>query len=238
MTKYKIAKDQFDEMQFNAGVLTRRFSIDNPSLEEKDIICATSGGINLSVKPSYVDTGSGVYMMEANTAEMMILTGWTVGVDFTSISAGAAFIAFALGAVDTEDGISPRQELADSDFSDLWWIGDRVDGGLVAVRLINALSDGGISLQTGRNSAGNISLHLTAHASLEGDSEAVPVEIYSIDGRPMFDIVQHQWLWAYNIPDGDLFRVDESTGQLVVTDAGGYTYDLDEQTGRMEVTQA
>lgn len=238
MTKFRITKDQLDEMQIDAGVLCRNFDVDNPALEEQDVICATSGGISIDIMPSYEDTGKDVYMMEPDTAEMLMLTGWTVGIDFTSISTGAAFIAFALGAAEHADSITPRTELEDSDFSDLWWIGDRADGGLVAVRLINALSDGGFSLQTGSNAKGGISLHLTAHGSLEGDSEAVPVEIYSIEGRPFFNVVQHQWLWAYNISEGDLFRVDESTGQLVVTEAGGYTYDLDEQTGRMEVTQA
>lgn len=238
MTKFKITKDQLDEMQIDAGVLCRNFDIDNPALEEQEIICATTGGISLDITPSYEDTGKDVYMMEPNTAEMILLTGWTVGIDFTSISTGAAFIAFALGAADSGTSINPRTDLQESDFSDLWWIGDRVDGGLVAVRLINALSDGGFSLQTGSNAKGGISLHLTAHGSLEGDSEAVPVEIYSIESRPFFNVIQHQWLWAYNIPEGDLFRVNESTGQLVVTEAGRYTYDLDETTGRMEVTQA
>lgn len=238
MTKFKITKDQLDEMQIDAGVLCRNFDIDNPALEEQDIICATTGGISLDITPSYEDTGKDVYMMEPDTAEMLMLTGWTVGVDFTSISTGAAFIAFALGAADSGTSISPRTELQESDFSDLWWIGDRVDGGLVAVRLINALSDGGFSLQTGSNAKGGISLHLTAHGSLEGDSEAVPVDIYSIEGRPFFNVVQHQWLWAYNIEDDDLFELDEETGELTITETGDYTYDLDIQTGRMEVTQA
>lgn len=238
MTKYKITKDQLDEMEIDAGVLCRNFDIDNPALEEQDIICATTGGISLDITPSYEDTGKDVYMMEPDTAEMILLTGWTVGIDFTSISTGAAFIAFALGAAEQADSINPRTKLKESDFSDLWWIGDRADGGLVAVRLINALSDGGFSLQTGSNAKGGISLHLTAHGSLEGDSEAVPVEIYSIEGRPFVNVVQHQWLFAYNIEGDDLFVVNEETGELTITETGDYTYDLDIQTGRMEVTQA
>lgn len=238
MTKFRITKDQLDEMQIDAGVLCRNFDVDNPALEEQDVICATSGGISIDIMPSYEDTGKDVYMMEPDTAEMLMLTGWTVGIDFTSISTGAAFIAFALGAAEQADSITPRTELEDSDFSDLWWIGDRADGGLVAVRLINALSDGGFSLQTGSNAKGGISLHLTAHGSLEGDSDAVPVEIYSIEGRPFFNVVEHQWLFAYNIEGDDLFELDEETGELIITETGDYTYDLDIQTGRMEVTQA
>lgn len=238
MNTFRIGKQQLDEMQISAGVLCRRFDVETLAIDDADIICATTGGISLDISPSYVDTGADVYMMENNTAEMLMLNGWTVTVDFASISTGAAFISFVLGAADTTDSITPRCEVQDADFADIWWIGDRVDGGMVAVRLFNALSDGGFSIQTGKNSAGSIDVHLTAHQSLEGDSDAVPVEIYSIESRPMFDIVQHQWLYAYSIMNGDLFRVDEETGALFITETGEYSYEVIESTGRMEVTKA
>ena len=47
--------------------------------------------------------------------------------------------------------------LAQSDFSDLWWVGDRADGGMVAVQIKNALSTGGFSLKTTDNGKGQIS---------------------------------------------------------------------------------
>lgn len=234
MTYSKITQDQFNEMQFGAGVWVRDFDITAPAIQDANIICATTGGIGLSVQPSIVDLGDSVYMMPKETAEMLVVTGWTVDAEFTALGFGSDVISFVLGAADTEDSITPRNELKSTDFHSVWWIGDRVDGGLVAVRLLNALSDEGIEIQTERQRAGQITVHLTAHASLEEDKDAVPVEIYSIDGRPLFDIVQNQFLAHYNTED-DGFAVDEETGQLMITEQGGWHYTVNAETGRMEI---
>lgn len=237
MTYSIITKEQFDEMQFDAGVWVRSFNIQSPAVEDSDIICATSGGISLSVVPSIVDLGDGVYMMEKGTAEMLMVTGWTVESSFTTLGFSGGVIQFVLGASDSgADGINPRLDLQDSDFGDLWWIGDRVDGGLVAIHLLNALSDEGIDIQTEQQASGKISVHLTAHASLEDDMDAIPVEIYSIEARPYFDVVSHQFLFAYNVDEDD-FWVDEETGILYITGSGTRTYTVNENTGRMEVSE-
>lgn len=78
--------------------------------------------------------------------------------------------------------VTPRAQLDQGDFEDdLWWVGDRADGGLVAIRLINALSTGGFSLQTTKNGKGTFSLELTGHYSLSALS-VVPMEFYSMEG--------------------------------------------------------
>lgn len=234
MTYSRITNEQFDEMQFDAGVWVRSFNIQSPAVQDSDIICATSGGISLSVVPSIVDLGDGVYMMPKGTAEMLMVTGWTVEASFTTLGFGGGMIQFVLGASDSgADGINPRLDLQDGDFEDLWWIGDRVDGGLVAIHLLNALSDEGIDIQTERQASGKISVHLTAHASLEEDMEAVPVEIYSV-GTPKFWIQDHIYLYADGVGN-DVFEVDTSTGNLNVTENGIWHYEVDEETGTMEV---
>lgn len=237
MTYTKITKEQFDEMQFDAGVWVRSFDIQSPAVVDSDIICATSGGISLSVVPSIVDLGDGVYMMPKGTAEMLMVTGWTVDASFTTLGFSGGVIQFVLGASDSgADGINPRLDLQDSDFGDLWWIGDRVDGGLVAIHLLNALSDEGIDIQTERQASGKISVHLTAHASIEEDMEAVPVEIYSVEARPFFNVVEHKFLIAYNVDEDD-FRIDEETGNLYITSSGEWTYTVNENTGKMEISK-
>ena len=55
-------------------------------------------------------------------------------------------------------GIGPFIPHKDTDFSDIWWVGDRSDGGLVAICLRNALSTGGFSLQTTKNGKGQIAV--------------------------------------------------------------------------------
>lgn len=237
MNYTKITKAQFNELQFNAGVLVRSFSMNDPAIQDEDIVCATTGGFSLAIEPSYEDTGSGVYMMPPETAEMLVVTGYSVEAEFTAISVKGKTIKWMLGAADGTSTIIPRNELYDEDYTDLWWIGDRVDGGLVCVKLINALSDEGFELQTTPKGFGEISVHLTAHTSFETDDiDTIPVEIYSVESRPLFDVVRHQFLVAYNADDNDIFEIDESTGMLAITEGGTWHYELDVNTGRMEVT--
>lgn len=236
MTYSKITQDQFNEMQFDAGVWVRDFDITRPTISPDEVICATSGGISLSVVPNIVDTGSDVYMMPKETAEMLLLTGWTVDASFVSLGFSAEAIRFALGAADNDGSINPRLELQDEDFDSLWWIGDRVDGGLVAIRILNALSDEGLGIQTEQGKAGQVTIHVAAHGSLEDDMYAIPVEIYSIENRPMFDIIENMYLVVYNA-DGDIFEVDEETGELYITENGVWSYSLNTETGTMEVSK-
>ena len=100
---------------------------------------------------------------------------------FTSLGTSAEAIRLALGAADVNSStssIAPRRDLQQTDFSDVWWVGDRADGGMVAVQLKNALSTSGFSLQTGKNAKGQISVELTGHVSIN-DQETMPMVFYS-----------------------------------------------------------
>lgn len=77
--------------------------------------------------------------------------------------------------------ITPRRDLDQNDFNDLWWVGDKADGGFVAAKLMNALSTGGFALQTSKNSKGQTSLTITCHPSINAQ-DVVPVEFYSVNG--------------------------------------------------------
>jgi hypothetical protein len=49
---------------------------------------------------------------------------------------------------------------------------------MVAIRLMNALSTGGFSLQTTKNGKGQISLEMTGHVSAKAQ-DVMPMEFYS-----------------------------------------------------------
>lgn len=102
---------------------------------------------------------------------------------FTSLGTSKENIRMALGAADisTETGaITPRRDLLQTDFSSIWWVGDRADGGCVAVQLKNALSTSGFSLQTTKSGKGQVSVELTGHVSIEAQ-DTMPMAFYSID---------------------------------------------------------
>lgn len=179
-----ISQEAFDEFQVDAGVLLRTFDPESPALVDSDIICATTGGINPTCVPTYSDMGENVDNVPIGMKELMHLDGWETTLGFTALNTTAKVIRMALGAADigtTNGKITPRRDLKDTDFADVWWVGDRSDGGLVAIRLINALSTSGFSLQTTKNGKGQISVTLAGHVSIN-EQDVVPMEFYVQEG--------------------------------------------------------
>lgn len=79
--------------------------------------------------------------------------------------------------------VTPRNDLKLSDFADVWWVGDyssyngSTSGGFVAIHLINSLSTGGFSTQSGDKAKGQHAFEFTGHYSNE-NPDTVPFEIY------------------------------------------------------------
>ena len=180
----KISENTFNELQVDAGVLLNQFDPENPELLDEAIICATTGGVNPSCVPTFSDWGEDVDNVPNVMKELMHLDGWETSLGFTALNTTAEVIRMALGAADigAENGaIVPRRDLKDTDFADVWWVGDRSDGGLVAIRLINALSSSGFTLHTIKNGKGQIAVTLNGHPSINEQSK-VPMEFYVQEG--------------------------------------------------------
>lgn len=179
-----IPQNTFNALQMDAGVLLKRFDPANPAAPaDADIICATTGGINPSCVPTYSDLGEDVDNVPVNMKELKHLDSWECKLATTSLGTSPELIRLALGAADINaetSAIVPRAELKQTDFSDIWWVGDRADGGLVAVQLKNALSTAGFSLQTTKNGKGTIGIEITGHVSINAQS-VVPMVFYSMD---------------------------------------------------------
>jgi len=179
----KIPQNAFEGLQLDAGVLLTDFDPTAPAVEDADIVCATTGGINIVCEPTYSDFGEDVDNVPNNMKEFKHLDGWNCYFATTGLGTSTQNIRLSLGAadIDAESGaVAPRRNLNQTDFADLWWVGDRADGGLVAVKLMNALSTGGFNLQTTKNGKGQISLELTGHVSIEAQ-DTMPMEFYSLD---------------------------------------------------------
>ena len=180
----RIPADTFSQIQTDAGILLYNFDPENPDkVTDDDIICPTTGGITAACEPTYSDMGEDVDNCPANLLELKHLDSWNCHLDFTSLGTTPKSIRLALGAADVDSEnpthIIPRVNLKTSDASDVWWVGDRADGGMVAVCLKRALSTSGFSLQTTKAGKGQTSVTLTGHTSVATQSE-VPMEFYSI----------------------------------------------------------
>lgn len=176
-----IPQDTFDGLQLDAGVLLKKFDpakVAAPA--DEDIICATTGGINISCVPTYSDLGEDVDNCPVNTKELKHLDGWGCKMSFTALGTSPENIKLALGAATASTTkVTPNRDLKQADFSDIWWAGDRADGGVVAACLKNALSTGGFTLKTTKNGKGQVSVELTGHVSIEAQ-DTMPMEFYSI----------------------------------------------------------
>ena len=185
-----IPQNTFDALQLDAGVLLKRFDIEAATASktatgftDADIICATTGGVNPSCVPTFSDLGEDVDNVPVNMKELKHLDSWECTLSTTGLGTSAELIQMALGCADIgTDGTSviPRMDLSQSDFSDIWWVGDKANGGFVAIQIKNALSTGGFSLQTTKSGKGQVSLTITGHVSIDAQS-TVPMLFYSID---------------------------------------------------------
>lgn len=180
-----IPQDTFQALQMDAGVILTQFNPEQPEADISEyVLCATTGGINASCTPTYSDLAEDVDNAPNNLKEFKHLDGWECKMSFTSLGTSVKLIKWTLGASDIDTSnpqkIVPRRDLEQTDFSDLWWVGDRADGGLVAIKLINALSTGGFSIQTTKNGKGQISVELTGHVSI-ANQNVMPMEFYSME---------------------------------------------------------
>ena len=179
----RIKETTFQELQLEAGLILNKFDPNGVTpVEDADIVCATTGGVNPTCIPTYRDDGEDVDNCPTNMAELKALEGWDCKLAFTALSVTAKTIKMSLGAADIKgDGktITPRSTLdVTKDYTEaIWWVGDLSNGGMAAIKLMKALSTGGFSLQTTKKGKGQLSVELTGHVSIESQ-DVVPMEFY------------------------------------------------------------
>lgn len=181
-----IPESTFQDMQLDAGVLLKNFDPANPAVVNEDIITATTGGVQATCKPSYSDMGEDVDNVPNGMMEFQHNDGWECTISTTALGTSPEMIRMSLGCADIDGTdttkIVPRADLKQTDFgSSVWWVGDKADGGFVAIELKNVLSTEGFSLQTTKNGKGQTSLTLRGHVSIKAQ-KVVPMVFYSIAG--------------------------------------------------------
>ena len=180
----KVSESTFKEIQLEAGLILNQFDpASNADVEDSHIVCATTGGIEIACKPQFTDYGEDIDNVPANMLEFKEIDGWDCSIAFTALNVSASVIKLALGAADVSGNkITPRFDLATGDTKDIWWVGERADGGFAACRLINALSTEGLTLKTTKKGKGQLSCTLTGHVSIKAQ-DVVPMEFYVMEGE-------------------------------------------------------
>lgn len=188
MAKFtKIPADTFKQLQINAGVILSDFTPATGAFDAESQIGATTGGISFAATPTFSDFGDDVDNCPKNTKELKRLDDVEVKVSgtYVTVTTASAKALMAAADIDKTDTtkVVPRRDLADTDFSDIWLVGDYSDkngatnGGYIAIHLINALSTGGFQLKTADKSKGQMAFEYTAHYSIS-QQDVVPYELY------------------------------------------------------------
>lgn len=183
----RIPETAFQKLQLNAGILLTSFTPVTGAVTEADLLGATSGGVNFTATPTYSDFGEDIDNAPVNVKELKRLDSWEVKMSGTFITVDTALAVTLIGAADIDKTdsakITPRNDLVDGDFKDIWWVGDYSDkngdsnGGFVAIHMLNGLSTGGFQLQSGNREKGQFAFEFTGHYSMDAQ-ETVPFEVY------------------------------------------------------------
>lgn len=180
----KVSEAAFKEIQLEAGLILNKFDPTGATdVEDADIVCATTGGIAITCKPTFTDYGSDIDNVPDNMLEFKEIDGWDCALGFTALNASVSVIKMALCAADVEGNkITPRNDLKLEDAQDVWWVGERADGGFVACCLKKSLSTDGLSLKTTKKGKGQLSCTLTGHVSIK-QQDVVPMDFYVQEGE-------------------------------------------------------
>ena len=181
----QIPTDTFKNLQMNAGILLDEFTPATGVIG--NIIGATSGGVNFTATREFSDYGEDIDNCPKNMLELKKLTKWEAKMSGTFVALTATTAKTLIGAADVNSAdathIIPRNDILESDFKDIWWVGDYsnlngdTNGGFCAVHLMNALSTGGFQIQSGDKTKGTFGFEFTGHYSMEAQDK-VPFEIY------------------------------------------------------------
>lgn len=185
MAKFtKIPETTFENIQLNAGVLLKTFDTSSAEVTLTNILGATTGGVSFTAVPTYNDFGEDIDNCPKNMKELKKLDTWEIKMSGTFVTLTADLAKTIIGVADVTTGkITPRSDLKDEDFTDLWWVGDYSDktgetnGGFIAIHMMNTLSTGGLSIQSGDKTKGQFAFEFTAHYSMATQT-VVPFEAY------------------------------------------------------------
>ena len=113
----------------------------------------------------------------------------TMAGNFVTVTPDIAKMLSGAADIDSQDDthIIPRNDLLNSDFQDIWWVGDYSDvntgdeAGFVAIHLMNALNTTGFKIQSTDKNKGQLAFNFQGHYSMDAQ-DTVPYEVYVKEG--------------------------------------------------------
>lgn len=180
----QVRADAFESIQINAGVLLSAFDPSAGTFSKQNIIGTTTGGVSFNSNLETVDFGEDVDNVPSNTWQLKKVTQFSPTVSGTFVTVDSTLGKRLVTAATVSNGhIIPKNLLEESDFEDIWLVGDYSDkngaanGGFVAIHIKHAFSTGGFQWQTTKNGKGQFAFEFTGHYDMD-DVDDPPFEIY------------------------------------------------------------
>lgn len=184
----QIPVNTFEELVLNAGIMVDNFTPATGVIG--NILGATTGGLQFSATPSFIDFGEDIDNCPKNTKELMQTDDFEITATGTLLTVNANMVARGLALADVaavtgSTGLSKitlRKDIdLENDFKDVWIIADYGKGGFIAIHMKDVMSTGGFQLQTTDKGKGQFPFTYTAHYSIDAQ-EDVPCEIFVQEG--------------------------------------------------------
>lgn len=184
----QIPVNTFEQLVLNAGIMVDNFTPATGVIG--NIIGATTGGLQFSATPSFIDFGEDIDNCPKNTKELMQTDDFEITATGTLLTVDANTVARGLALADVESvtgstGLSKvtlRKDIdLENDFKDVWIIADYGKGGFIAIHMKDVMSTGGFQIQTTDKGKGQFPFTYTAHYSIDAQ-EDVPCEIFVQEG--------------------------------------------------------
>lgn len=184
----QIPVNTFEQLVLNAGIMVDNFTPATGVIG--NIIGATTGGLQFSATPSFLDFGEDIDNCPKNTKELMQTDDFEITATGTLLTVNANMVARGLALADVaavtgSTGLSKvtlRKDIdLENDFKDVWIIADYGKGGFIAIHMKDVMSTGGFQIQTTDKGKGQFPFTYTAHYSIDAQ-EDVPCEIFVQEG--------------------------------------------------------
>ncbi len=178
-----LTAEAFKSIPKGSGNILSDFSLETPKIDKTNVVHATQGGVQITYQNTIEDTLADIDNAPTNTKQGAEVSGTTATISYTTPNADPKTIQMAVGTADIDPDdpthVVARLKTVLTDFKPLWWVGPMTGGGFLVVKILNALSTGGLNLQTAHRGGGSMQITLTAFSDLENPDQA-PMEFYSI----------------------------------------------------------
>ena len=168
-------------LQLGAGAILKSRYVAGTQLTAENILSATNGGITFTASPQwFVPSVDGMHNNIKGAGKR--ITHWICTLSFTAVEADAEVLAKALGCADINGQvITGRHIIENTDYSNIYAIGEKGDRSVIQITLKNAMNTSGLSLTTTNNGNGGISFTIEANYDIN-DLDTPPFEIETIAG--------------------------------------------------------